>query len=321
MELARRRGRARLTRPLLWAVALVAALAVGAVAWSIAQASRTEATTCLDAPVTEATVLTYGRGLEGATGAEFARRHDIASYGADFWSQRFDGERPVDALADAVRSALASDCALTSVAAQLGVDTATFDETMAQPGGVDAYERIRSRAEELKDAVRVALLEQAPPADADLRAAFAELDDTLKTSDLAVTVLRVHGADALLDGDTSVDVDGIRDRLTAAGADVEELRVDSQEISKEDLYSSQLLEAMQNAQPGDVLAGFGDGERLILVDKLGGGPLTFDQAPQLARNAYVNDLLTDRLDEAVAARPLATTADLGALLLGALPPS
>ncbi|WP_402844244.1 hypothetical protein [Microbacterium sp. GXS0129] len=320
--------------------AVVAVLLIGGVsagAWAITREADGAAAVCGDVTVPASTAVTYGLGLQSAVGTDFAAQHDIASYGSDFWGQEYGGTRPVDALASAVKSALTADCALILLADDWGVDSSAFRAATEEPGGVDAYERIRSRAEELKDAVRAALLEQSPPDDADLRSAFERLGDVSKESDLAVTVWRVHGAEEVIAASmapaspTSAGVTGssatvdttnaaaLRDRLIAAGASVEELRIDSQEISKEDLYSSQILDAMQHAEPGAVIDGFTEGERLILVDKLGGGLLTFEQAPQLARNAYVNELLEEQLEQGIDADPLRMTADLATLLLDATP--
>ena len=319
--------------------AAVAVLLIGGVsagAWAITRDVNTAAATCGDDAVSSSTAVTYGLGLQSAVGTDFAAQHDIASYGSDFWAQDYDGTRPVDALASAVESALTADCALIVLADDWGVDSSAFRTATEEPGGVDAYERIRSRAEELKDAVRTALLEQSPPDDADLRSAFERLGDVYKESDLAVTVWRVRGAEDMLAasgvpasaGTPSPDATGVvdttdiarlRDRLIAAGASVEELRIDSQEISKEDLYSSQILDAMQYAEQGAVIDGFAEGERLVLVDKLGGGLLTFEQAPQLARNAYVNELLEKQLQQGIDADPLRVTTDLASLLLDTTP--
>ncbi|MFK4789835.1 hypothetical protein [Microbacterium sp. ZW T5_56] len=306
--------------------AVIAVILIGGVsagAWAITRAGSTGAAMCGDTSVADATAVTYGRGLQSAVGTEFATQHDIASYGSDFWGQDYDGTRPVDALAAAVDSALAADCALIRLAEEAGVDTSPFHAAAEEAGGVDAYERIRSRAEELKDAVRAALLEQSPPDDAALRAAFERLGNVYKESDLAITVWRVHGGDAVLSTDIAPaavpDTAELRDRLIAAGVSIDELHIDSQEISKEDLYSAQILDAMQHAEPGAVIDGFAGGERLVLVDKVGGGLLTFEQAPQLARNAYVNDLLEQRLEERIQADPLRVTTDLARLLLDATP--
>ncbi|WP_433674781.1 hypothetical protein [Microbacterium gorillae] len=309
--------------------AVIAALLIGGVsagAWAITREGDTGAAMCGGDPVSDVTATTYGLGLQSAVGTDFATQHDIASYGSDFWGQEYDGARPVDALASAVESALAADCALIRVADEVGADTSAFRAVTETPGGVDAYERIRSRAEELKDTVRAALLERSPPDDAELRTAFERLGDVYKESDLAVTVWRVHGGDAVLGTTTAnataanaADTAELRERLTAAGASIDELHIDSQEISKEDLYSAQILDAMQHAEAGIVIDGFADGESLILVDKVGGGLLTLEQAPQLARNAYVNDLLAQRLAEEIDAEPLRVTTDLSRLLLDAIP--
>lgn len=300
--------------------AVIAALLIGGVsvgAWAITRDGNAGAAMCGEDPVADATATTYGLGLQSAVGTEFAARHDIASYGSDFWGQEYDGTRPVDALASAVESALAADCALIRLADEVGADTSAFRAATETPGGVDAYERIRSRAEELKDVVRAALLEQSPPDDAELRAAFDRLGDVYKESDLAVTVWRVSGGDEVLAA--TPDPAALRDRLTAVGASVDELHIDSQEISKEDLYSAQILDAMQHAEPGTVIDGFADGERLFLVDKVGGGMLTFGQAPQLARNAYVNDLLEQRVAEEIDAEPFRVATGLARLLLDTTP--
>lgn len=311
--------------------AVIATLLIGGVsagAWAITRDGDAGAARCGDDTVSDDTATTYGLGLQSAVGTDFATQHDIASYGSDFWGQQYDGTRPVDALASAVESALSADCALIRLADEVGADPSAFLAATEETGGVDAYERIRSRAEELKDVVRAALLEQDPPEDTDLRAAFERLGDVYKESDLDVTVWRVHGGDAVLTADTahradavrtSADIAELRERLTAAGASIDELHIDSQEISKEDLYSAQILDAMQHAEAGTVIEGLADGESLVLVDKVGGGLLTFEQAPQLARNAYVNDLLAQRLAEEIDTEPLRVTTDLSRLLLDATP--
>lgn len=291
--------------------------------------------------IREGGVAVYARGLAGQVGAEFAAEHELGSYGADFWSQTYDGASPLDALTTAVTDRMTLDCATWTLAADLEApDGAGARAIVAEAPAPDAatttdateYERLRSATESLNDELRAALLEQEPPSEGQLTTAFAGLDDVYKQTHLALTLWRIDGfsgsaEDLVAAGDLgalaqSRDLDSLVAAVATVSpqAEVSEVTVDSQEASKEDLFAAHAAEHGGQSEPGDVLPGFTTDQLLVVVERRGGELLTLEQAPQMARNAYVNALLDERVSELAQAQPLAVERDLRPVLERTLAP-
>lgn len=324
------RGRPGRRRVLLWGAVAAVVVAGGAtVAAVAATGDGAVVARCGDLTIDTDGVMVHAQGLAGQVGAAFAREHAIDSYGADFWGETYDGASPLDALADAVVDQLALDCATWTLADELGAqDPAGSREILADAtGSADAtdYELLRSAVENLRDGMRTELLESDPPSEDELRAAFDGLDDVYKGTHVALTLWRVDAfagtADELADlartaispaPDLAVMAAGVDG--ASPGATVTELALDSQEVSKEDLFAAHVIELAGRAEPGDVVPGMTDGEYVVVLDRAGGELLTLEQAPQMARNAYVNDLLEQRIADVAAAEPLSVERDLRPIL-------
>jgi hypothetical protein len=82
----------------------------------------------------------------------------------------------------------------------------------------------------------------------------------------------------------------------------EDFELDSRYISKEDPYEQELSRILEKAKPGDLVAGPQERPDLYYVTgKEGGGIYTFEEAPGLGRNKWINDQFELFLDKKVKA--------------------
>lgn len=317
-----RRGNGILRRAA--AILLTAAATLGANACSAApqsaHASASNAVAaCGDWSIDAARIGMFADGLSNGVLQTFAADHGIDSYGSDIWTRSFDGQSPIDALSDAVQSALADDCATLAAARSLGVDTGdvTGVPSEASGGPLDAYSAWTASLATLADDMREAILTTDKPSEEALRDAFSRIDPELLGADASFEAIRVAGSE--IPADTSAlaaaAASGSLDDAVAAvqrllpNASASALTLDSQSVSKEDTEAQRLLGLLGGSQPGAIVRDDADDSEagsvwLIVHAASGGGTLTFEQAPRLARVQYANERLASITDSCRDASPL-----------------
>jgi hypothetical protein len=237
----------------------------------------------------------YALELRAAVAADYGRRFNLFAVGAKFWDTEYGGSTPNETLTRLALNDLVRNMVLIQEARRRKIDApASYrdleteraawntptTEIVYGPKELGPAEFNNYRISGITDELKTFLLKkELAPTMAQMKAAYDSLPDTLKIAPFRVT--GVH---------------------SIPGLTKEDFELDSRYISKEDPYEQELAQALENAKPGDMVKGpQGRPDLYYVTSKEGGGIFTFEQAPGLGRNKWINDQFELFLDKKVQA--------------------
>jgi hypothetical protein len=269
----------------------------------------------------------YALELRAAVAADYGRRYNLPGVGARFWDTKYGNATPRETLYGMALDRVVRNMVLIQEARKRGIDApesyhslkaereewnAPGDEIVYGPKQLAPAEFNSYRITGITDELKTALLKkELAPSEAQLRAAYDSLPDELKQ------------APWLASGDLFTWDEGFSPEKEIRGAlgrgldpeeAVRELAGDfpglkrenfeftSNYVSKEDPYQRELSQVLQEAVPGSFVSGPGGKPELYHVTrKEGGGTLSFEDAPRLGQNKWINDQFEIFLDKKVKA--------------------
>jgi hypothetical protein len=271
----------------------------------------------------------YIAELRAAVAAYYGRKYDLSGVGVVFWDTEFDVGTPRALLNKLALDKLVRNMALMQEARNRGVDVPdTYNElekeravwnipaneivfgpkTLA-PAEYNSY-RITGISDELKTAL---LQTELAPSTEQLVAAFESLPQDYKMAPYVVSGIRFRwDTGPVSDEETRIDIEcslqqglspeEIVNHLSASYTDLsqEEFKMNSRYISKEDGYERRLADVLRETVIGSCIPGPDERPELYyVVQKDGGEYYTFEEAPALGRNKWINDRFEEFLDEKV----------------------
>lgn len=270
-------------------------------------------------------LLMYAGRHRAGISARYSREYDLPGTGEHFWTTEYGGTLPVDALLDAalqelvqekvtqqecVRRGIVAPLDFLSVEQSLQAENENRQSTLAAGGHVfgttqytlDQYsDYLMTMAE---DDLKASLLEgEDAPGEQQLRAAFDSLDEGLKRKDFSAAGYAFYwDADASLDAgaealtqalEGGADPQALPEQLAGSlpGLGVTAIDLDTRQVSKDDTMGSHLTDVLFSMEEGGSLAELYNGYNNLyyLTEKSGGGYYTYEEAPGLGENKYVND--------------------------------
>jgi hypothetical protein len=267
----------------------------------------------------------YAAELRAAVAADYGRKYNIFGMGAKFWNTRYGNSTPEETLNELAGKNLIRNMVLIQEARRRGIDTpANYHDLEAEradwntpgdeivygpkqlgPAEYNSY-RITGITNDLKT---VLLKKELLPTTAQLRAAYASLSDDLKHGPyFASGVLFRWDSGPSPEGEIRAALQrGLSPEETVRslaasfpGLRREDFEFDSKTVSKEDSYQQDLAGALKNASRGACIRGPQEEPELYYVTrKEGGGILSFEEAPGLGRNKWINDQFEIFLDKKV----------------------
>ncbi|GHV89212.1 hypothetical protein AGMMS50267_15720 [Spirochaetia bacterium] len=272
----------------------------------------------------------YGAELRAAVAIHYGKLYNLSGMGADFWDTKYSIGTPREFQYNLALKDLARNMVLIQEARRRGIDApASYhdlederadwntrtdeDEIVYGPKELGPAEFNSYRITGIRDELKTALLQkELKPTVAQLRTAWASLPDGMK-----IAPFLVSGAVFKWNADGPSPEDDIRAALRrglspeyilgSLAASYRELtqesfEIDSRYISKEDEYDQERAAALENTAKGSIVpAPQGRPELYYVTEKQGGGFFTFEEAPGLARNKWINDQFDLFLDKKVKA--------------------
>jgi hypothetical protein len=269
----------------------------------------------------------YAAELRAAVAADYGRKYNLSGMGAKFWNTRYGDATPGETLRKLAREKLVRTMVLIQEARRRKLNApARYQDLEAEradwntPTGEIVYgpkqlgpaEYNSYRVTGITNDLKAALLKELRPAEAQLRAAYDSLPADLKQApyyasgvlfswnpegpspegDIRAALRRGLSPEDLVRG-LAVSFPGLRQ---------EEFEFDSGTVSKEDGYQQDLAGALKDAARGAFIPGPREAPELYYVSrKEGGGILSFEEAPGLGRNKWINDQFDIFLDRKVKA--------------------
>ena len=272
----------------------------------------------------------YSSELRAAVAAHYWRIYNISNMGTDFWNTEYGGVTPNEFLKETALDELVRNMVIIQQARFRGIDTpatysdleneriewnASTDEIVYGPQTLDPAEFNNYRITGITNALKTVLLKnELFPTEQQLRTAFDNLDDSLKFDHFIATGIRfnwdagVPGEEirALLEPpllEKFFTPQEIVSRLSVLypSLSMEDFKIDSRLVSKEAHFDIELENILWEYGVNDLIfpAPFEHPSLYYVTHFEGGGMLTFEDAPGLGRNKWINDQFEIFLDAKV----------------------
>lgn len=260
--------------------------------------------------------------LRAAVAADYGRRYGLSGMGEQFWDTAYGNSTPRRTLYTLALNQLIRNMVLIQEARQRGIDTparysdladerknwnTTGDEIVYGPENLGPTEYNSYRITGITGALKTALLmNELSPTENQLRGIFAGLPAGLKRAPWQASGVLFKWDDptatiyATLERFLRQGLSPLEAARALPGISREDFELYSNHISKEDPYQHELARILENAGPGDCVPGpRGLPELYYVMEKTGGGLLSFEEAPGLALNKWINDQFELFLDQKV----------------------
>lgn len=261
----------------------------------------------------------YAAELRAAVAAHYGKKYGLSAVGASFWDTEYDGATPREFMNKLALNDLARNMVLIQQARKRGIDAPqTYhdleeeraewnnpgDEIIYGPKTLGPAEYNSYRISGISDELKTVLLKkELAPTTAQLKASFDSLNEGLKAAPWLASGVRFSwDAPAVPNGEIRAAIErslgqglspeALVDTLSASypGLSQEPFEVNSRYVSKEEAYDQELAAILSDAGKGSCVSGPEDRPELYYItEKMGGGILTFEQAPLLGRNKWIND--------------------------------
>ena len=272
----------------------------------------------------------YAAELRAAVSAYYGRKYNLGGMGAKFWDTEYDGATPREFLNNLALEDMTRNIVLIQEARARGIDTpdtySALEEERAQwnaptddiqygPKTLGPAEYNSYRITGITDALKTILLQnELAPTMAQLKASFDSLDESQKMDDFEASGVRFSWDEGLSDDEIRAEIknslkrgippEEITDTMSTVypGFSREDFEVNSRYVSRGNQYDQARAELLREAAEGTVFPGpMGRPELYYVTTKKGGGILSFEQAPLLGRNKWINDRFEVFMDEKVKA--------------------
>ncbi|MFV0412867.1 MAG: hypothetical protein ACK5L3_06280 [Oscillospiraceae bacterium] len=269
-------------------------------------------------PIYRQELAMYAAERKAALAAEFAAQQGLESFGSAFWDTEYGGQTPREALLnaaleDAVRAkVIQQQAALRGITAPADfreVEAALEQENQARsakeglsaygPSSMSLYEYNAYLMAQTENDLKTALLNgELAPTEEEQRAAFYTLPETLRYTGYEATGWQIstfgEGGNWRQFLQQQLEKATPEEAVAALQAEYPGIAclpfsMVSGEVHREDIYRQSLQEVLYPARAGQLLAGIEEGEYFLVGWKAGGELLTYEQAPGLGRNKYIND--------------------------------
>ena len=263
-----------------------------------------------------------------AVAAHFGRIYNLHTMGAKFWQTDFDGQTPQQFLNNLALEDLVRRIVLLQEARKRGIDVpdlfhdfeaereiwnAPTDDIIFGPKTLNPKEFINYRITGISNALKtVFLANELKPTAAQLRKTFNSLDEGQKKAPVIMSLcwfywdenkefsndtIRLLLEQGLNNGE---DSDTLVNRLSGKipGLEKDEFILHNRLVSREDPYEQELWENLLEVGIGSLVSGPVDRpEAFLLLNREGGHIMSFEEAPGLARNKWINDQFELFLDK------------------------
>jgi len=289
---------------------------------------RTVAGTVNREPFFDTDLAVYAGELRAIVAAHYGRVYNIASMGASFWDTTYDDGTPREFLNRMAVDILVRNMVIIQEARTRGINTpgtysdleaeraewnSPTDEIIFGPRTLGPAEYNSYRLRGITDALKtILLMNELAPSIAQLREAFDSIDDSQKAADFLAKGNRFTWS-ADLDNES---IRNLVENMVRQGISREEIvvqissiypsftvenfEVNSRHVSREDSYDISLANMLREAYAGTLLPAPENKAALYhLVHKEGGGLLTFEDAPALGRNKWINEQFEIFIDKKV----------------------
>jgi hypothetical protein len=257
----------------------------------------------------------YALELRAAVAADYGRRFNLSGVGAKFWDTPYGGSTPRETLNKMALDRLVRNMVLIQEARLRNIETpksyhdleaereewnAPSSEIVYGPKELGPAEFNSYRITGITDDLKTALLrKELAPTEAQMRAAYDSLPEELKQAPWSASgdLFKWDGGPSP-EGEIRAALgrglgpEGAVRELAGSfpGLAREEFEFNSRYLSKEDPYQRELAQMLERAVPGSFVPGPGNVPELYYVTgKEGGGVLSFEDAPHLGRNKWIND--------------------------------
>jgi len=263
-----------------------------------------------------------------AVASHFGRRYNITFMGASFWDTEYDGTTPREFLTSIARQELVKNMVLIQQARIRGIDTpdtysdlekerevwnTPTDEIVYGPRTLGPAEYKSYRITGISNALKTNLLRnELSPTIAQLRASFDSLPDINKIADVFSGGIRfTWNAGPFSNEEVFASIENllrqglppeevVRNLSMYPGLTQEEFESDSRYVSREDPYEIELSNILREAPIGALVRGpEGWPSFYHVTHREGGGYYTFEEAPGLGRNKWINDQFEIFLEEKI----------------------
>ncbi|MDR0709644.1 MAG: hypothetical protein LBF77_06230 [Spirochaetaceae bacterium] len=256
----------------------------------------------------------YALELRAAVAADYGRRYNLFGVGEKFWDAKYGKSTPRETLYKLALDSLVRNMVLIQEARKRGIDTpgsyhdleteradwnAPSEEIAYGPRELRSAEFNSYRITGISDELKTALLKEMTPGESQLRAAFDSLPSDLKHAPYFVSGdLFKWTGDSPAEGEIraafarGLDAEGAIGELAASfpGLTREDFEFNSDYTSKEDPYEQELARLFEKTYSGAFIRAPQGRKALYHVTvKKGGGMLTFEEAPRLGQNKWIND--------------------------------
>jgi hypothetical protein len=259
----------------------------------------------------------------------YARKYSLGGTGPSFWDTKYGGRTPRQHITELAVNDLAKTMVVIQEARKRDIDTPqTYHdleeervewnrptgEIVYGPKAFAAAEYNRYRIKEITDELKTELLKsELAPTVTQLRAAFNSLDQGYKVAPWHVYLTRFSWDEGLPDGEIRTAIthslsgglspEEIVSALgTYPGFSCEDLEIDSVFVSKGEEYEQERAAVIEKADTGTCFFVREEiPELYYLTKREGGGFYTFEQAPGLGRNKWINDQFEIFLDKKIKA--------------------
>ncbi|MGX7013978.1 hypothetical protein [Vagococcus silagei] len=241
---------------------------------------------------------------EGIVLNQYAKENKLTSYGDDLLKQESAEQKEIiNALREKVEAEMLYDYAVLTELEKIDKEKPTQKEhSLKQLNG--AYGEIKNQVSDGKDMLMKNINKVNPPSEKDLYQAFNQLDKKYKTKPFEISGVEMNFFNenkmeliSFFKQNGTSTVEEIQSQFQAKYSDsvIKEWTLDSQNIQKEDTYQLALAEVLVNKVKGDLIEGLKEGQYFYIISKKGGGELTQQEAPDLAKNKYLNDQLDNKI--------------------------
>ncbi|MEG0178995.1 MAG: hypothetical protein RR424_02470 [Oscillospiraceae bacterium] len=271
----------------------------------------------------------YAQEQKAAVAADFSKKHNLDSFGAEFWDKQYDGETPKKALYDKALEALIKAKIIQEQAIELQVVApANFNElrkALAQENNVrsgganseiiygpteysiseyNSY-LMSQTIDDLKSAI---IKRDGEPSEAELRSAFARLPSESTATHSKISGSKWRWSKDLNKDETSKSVeDALTNGKDPMSLNIKELTsepfvLDTSTIHREDVDAQTFACELGTIESGNcILSEDYLGDVLYYVsEKEGGKKLLFEESTALARTQWINDYFDEIINKKIA---------------------
>ena len=265
----------------------------------------------------------YVANMRAVVAAHYGQKYNLSGMGDDLWNKKYDGCTPREFLNKLALSDLVKNMVLIQEARSRGVDVPktyndleaertvwniSTDEVVFGPKTLASTEYNSYRISGITDELKTAMLkDELAPSVEQIKDAFESLQEEYKMSPFSASGIRFSWESGpapsqdicdeieqhMQQGFSPEEIVGNNPELT-----LEEFEMNSRYVSRSDEYEMRMAEILRDATEGSYIPDLEN--QLLYVEKMEGGrQYTFEEAPGLGRNKWINDKFEEFLEAKV----------------------